>query len=229
MTEVPAPDVQPLEQPQMSQTLFEGTRILYKEMLKEMWVDGKLSAEEKTTLAKARETFGISLEEHNEMEQQVHIDAYIEALRIAMRQGELSENGRQVLDTMRQKFNISLDAQIAAEAEIVWMQKDIPTQQTLLLVDDEVTFLQMLSLRLKKRGYDIETASSVEEAIEKLGNFTPALILADLRFASTAMSGIDFFHFVRASQRLQNIPFLMMSGIGDDFIKRAGRRLGVTD
>lgn len=41
------------------------------------------------------------------------------------------------------------------------------------------------------------------------------------------MTGLEFYQKVRENPRLKSIPFLLMSGISDEFVVRAGMRLGV--
>lgn len=200
--------------------------LLYVELLKEFWMDGMLNEQEQQELKKVRDAFGISQEEHARLSRQVHMDAYIEALRIAWRDGLVSNNEEQVLQTMRRKFNITPEEHMSAEAHILWAKTAPNAKGTILVVDDEKTILLPLSLRLKRHGYTVLTAESVEAAIALAESSPPSLILSDLMFP-TGMSGLEFYEAVRKNPALKDIPFLLMSGIKDEFIIRAGLRLGI--
>jgi CheY-like chemotaxis protein len=202
---------------------------MYRELLREMWFDGAIIAEEEDELKKVRKIFKISDQEHRELEKQVHIDAYVEALRIAWRDGAVSQNEGEVLQMMRQKFNISMEEHMSAEAKILWA-KDAPLSKgSILIVDDEKAFLLSLAVYLKGRGYDIVTAESVEQALEMLQKNVPSLILADVFFGEGRQTGFEFYQHVRENPQLRDTPFLLMSGISDEFVVRAGMRLGVDD
>lgn len=200
---------------------------MYRELLKEMWFDGKLSEEELEELRKVRETFRISMDEHGELEKEVKVDAYIEALRIAWRDGTVSQSEKEALELMRQKYDITLEEHMSAEAKILWAKGTPNAKGTIVIADDDKTLLFSVASTLKKHGYDVITAESVEDALRTLERQTPALILADVMFPEPGMSGFEFYAKVRDDPRLKDIPFLLMSGISDEFVVRAGMRLGV--
>ncbi|MBF8248572.1 MAG: hypothetical protein HW374_1372 [Bacteroidetes bacterium] len=199
----------------------EGRIDVYRQMLKEVWFDGAVNALEAEQLKKARGIFRISENEHREMEKQVHIDAYVEALRIAWRDGAISNNEDQVLQIMRRKFNISTEEHLAAESKILWAKSSPHAKGTILIVDDEKSIVH-----LKKHGYDAVTAESPEKALELIEQNPPALILSDLNF-QTGMTGMDFYEKVRHNEAFRAIPFILMSGINDNFVIRAALRMGI--
>jgi CheY-like chemotaxis protein len=200
---------------------------LYRQLLKEMWFDGKITDTEGQELKKVRGMFKISDEEHLEIEKQIQIDAYVEALRIAWRDGVITQNESDVLQMMRQKFNISMEQHMSAEAKILWAKNTPGAKPSILLADDEETLLLSLAVKLRKHGYEVITAESVEQALEKLQQTIPSIIVSDLLFGEGIMSGIEFYQRVRDDARLKNVPFLLMSGISDEFVVRAGMRMGV--
>jgi CheY-like chemotaxis protein len=199
---------------------------MYRELLKEMWFDGKVTEGERKELRKVRDIFKITEEEAGELEKQVQVDAYVEALRIAWKDGAITQNENDVLVMMREKFNISMEEHLSAEAKILWA-KNAPRAKSILLADDEPTLLLTLATKLRGHGYEVLTAESVEKALEILQHSTPAIIVSDLLFGEAHLTGIEFYQRVRNDTRLQNVPFLLMSGISDEFVVRAGMRLGV--
>jgi DNA-binding response OmpR family regulator len=130
---------------------------------------------------------------------------------------------------MREKYNISMEEHMSAEAKILWAKNTPQTKAAVLLVDDEKTFLLSLAANLKKHGYDVVTAETVEQALEMLDQSAPSLILSDLLLGEGRLTGIEFYQRVRENRKLNNVPFLLMSGISDEFVARAGMRMGVDD
>ena len=59
-------------------------------------------------------------------------------------------------------------------------------KERVLLVDDDPRILESFSRRLMRQGFVVETASSGEEALLKLPEFLPDLVISDMR-----MPGID--------------------------------------
>jgi CheY-like chemotaxis protein len=200
---------------------------MYRELLKEMWFDGKVTEAEVRELKKVRDLFKITDAEHKELEKQIQIDAYVEALRIAWRDGAISQNENEVLQLMREKFNITMEEHMSAEAKILWAKNTPDAKSTILLADDEETLLLSLAANLRKHGYDVKTAESVEKALALLERSIPSIIVSDLLFGAGEQTGIEFYQQVRKDPRLNSVPFLLMSGISDEFVVRAGMRLGV--
>jgi CheY-like chemotaxis protein len=204
--------------------------IMYRQMLKEMWFDGKITADEEQELKKVRQMFNISQQEHLDAEKQVHIEAYVDALKTAWRDGVISSTENEVLQLMRQKFSISMEEHMSAETQILWAkQNKALTKGTVFIVDDDRTLLLSLAAALKKHGYDVLTAENIENGIKLLERTVPMLILSDLMFGSGQMTGLEFYQYVRNTQKFREIPFLLMSGISDEFVVRAGKRMGVDD
>ena len=200
---------------------------MYRELLKEIWFDGMVTTDETRELKKVRELFRISDEEHRDLEQQIKIDAYVEALRIAWKDGAISQGENDVLKLMREKFSITLEEHMSAEAKILWAKSTPNAKSTILLADDEETLLLSLAANLRRHGYDVTTAQSVEKALEILQKTIPSIIISDLLFGEGEDTGIEFYQRVRGEERLKDTPFLLMSGISDEFVVRAGMRMGV--
>ncbi len=227
----PAPQVKRSVPPEPSLDQWKpGERAsvaMYRELLKEMWFDGTVTNEESQELKKVRDLFRISDEEHKELEKQIQIDAYVEALRIAWKDGVISQGGNDVLQLMREKFNITMEEHMSAEAKILWAKSTPNAKFTILLADDEETLLLSLAAKLRQHGYDVMTAISVENALELLQKTIPSIIVSDLLFGEGQLTGLEFYQQVRENKGLNDTPFLLMSGISDEFVVRAGMRLGV--
>lgn len=224
---IPQPKL-PLPEP--SNRNEKASIVMYRELLKEMWYDGKLTPEEIGELQKVRQMFNITQQEHEEAEKQVHIEAYVDALKIAWRDGVISQTENAVLALMRERFNISMEEHLSAEANILWAKKNNAlTKAVLLIAEDDRTLLLSLAAKLKKHGYEVLTAERVPKALKLMEQTTPGLILSDLMFGEGEMTGLEFYHQVRNNPRTKEIPFLLMSGISDEFVVRAGVRMGIDD
>ncbi len=84
------------------------------------------------------------------------------------------------------------------------------SQTTIMLVDDDEDFLNLLDMRVKAAGYQTSLAYSGEEAIAKMRVHRPALVVTDLRMAG--MDGIHLFAKVREINHL--LPVIIMTAHG---------------
>jgi len=84
------------------------------------------------------------------------------------------------------------------------------TTYKILLVDDDVSLLKLLSIRLKSSGYEIETAESARHALTQLAIFQPHLVITDLRMAD--MDGLALFD--RIHQQHPSLPVILLTAHG---------------
>ena len=101
------------------------------------------------------------------------------------------------------------------------------TIRKILLVDDSKTELHYMSDLLGKRGYAIRTAENGEEAMRRLGEETPDLILMDV-----VMPGQNGFQLTRAitrDPRFANVPVIMCTSKNQETDKVWGMRQGARD
>ena len=59
--------------------------------------------------------------------------------------------------------------------------KNAKPKGRILLVDDDPGLLRLLSIRLRAETYEVEAVESAEQALAKLGRFSPDLVITDLR------------------------------------------------
>jgi CheY-like chemotaxis protein len=174
-----------------------------------------------------RGLFNITDEQHTHLENEIKIEAYVDALRVVLHDGVISDNEAQVLELMRKRYGITIDQHKDAEAKILDARRSPPAHGTILVVDDEKTILLTYAAILRRHGYTVLTAETVEDAMTILEKQTPSLILSDIMFPSQDQGGFEFYNQVRNTQRFDNVPFLLMSGVSDEYIIRAGMRLGI--
>jgi CheY-like chemotaxis protein len=99
--------------------------------------------------------------------------------------------------------------------------------QTILIVDDNPTNLEVLSETLTRSGYQVSVAIDGESAIEQVKYHLPALILLDIM-----MPGIDGFETckrLKKNSETCNIPIIFMTALADTDHKVKGFSLGAVD
>jgi len=80
----------------------------------------------------------------------------------------------------------------------------------ILIVDDEESFRNVLTVILRKEGYEVEGAANGEEGLDKISNAAFDHVLCDIR-----MPQMDGLEFLRESQKAgSEAPVIMMSAYG---------------
>lgn len=83
-------------------------------------------------------------------------------------------------------------------------------EHNVLVVDDEKNILKVVSLTLKKKNYNVDTARSSEEAIEKFNNNSYSLIITDIKLPGK--TGIDLLEYVKSKE--PDVPVIMITAFG---------------
>lgn len=94
-----------------------------------------------------------------------------------------------------------------------------------LLVDDEIEFVNTLAQRLKLRGYEVKTAGSGEECLEiyEAGSFD--IVVLDLMMPG--MNGLDVL--ARLKKYDKTIEVILLTGHGSTKEGMEGMKLGAAD
>jgi len=80
---------------------------------------------------------------------------------------------------------------------------------TVLVVDDDEVMRDALATLLSGEGYEVVTASNGREALDRLGETEPCVILLD--YAMPVMDGLAFREAQKADPRWSGIPVILIT------------------
>ena len=94
----------------------------------------------------------------------------------------------------------------------------------ILVVDDDPSIRQMLSLGLSQEGYEVQTAENGEIALEKIRQFDPQVIILDIM-----MPVMDGYELCQIIPQISNASTIMLTAkdTSQDIVK--GLRMGAND
>jgi two-component system chemotaxis response regulator CheY len=96
----------------------------------------------------------------------------------------------------------------------------------ILIVDDSPTIRRMVKASLTPLGTEFIEAASGLEAIERLAVGTIQLMVLDLNMPD--MHGLEVLGFVRANQKFQQLPILVLTTRDDAASRAAAMQAGAT-
>jgi twitching motility two-component system response regulator PilH len=99
--------------------------------------------------------------------------------------------------------------------------------QKILIVDDSKTELFHLSDILVKRGYSVRTAENGEEAMRRLEEDKPQLILMDV--VMPGQNGFQLTRSITRDPRFSDVPVIMCTSKSQETDKVWGMRQGARD
>jgi two-component system, OmpR family, alkaline phosphatase synthesis response regulator PhoP len=89
------------------------------------------------------------------------------------------------------------------------MEEVMENKPKLLLVDDEPDLVQMVSLRLKAAGYEVTTALDGQQALDKVKESRPDLMILDLMLPK--LDGYKVCRLLKFDERTKEIPILIFT------------------
>jgi CheY-like chemotaxis protein len=95
----------------------------------------------------------------------------------------------------------------------------------ILLVDDDALLVRMYQKKLENDGFTVATASDGVEALDKLGEFKPDLMLLDIMMPK--MNGLQVLEKMKNDGISKNTPVIVLTNVGanDEDVER-GLELG---
>ena len=97
----------------------------------------------------------------------------------------------------------------------------------ILTVDDDPKILKILLHTLRKEGFEVITAASGEEALEKAGKYLPDLVILDIMMPD--MDGYLTCSRLRTLPRGKRVPILILTGLDDANSIAQAYQHGATD
>jgi two-component system alkaline phosphatase synthesis response regulator PhoP len=98
----------------------------------------------------------------------------------------------------------------------------------ILVVDDEVYIVQILEFSLSRiEGYEVITATDGEEALEKVREGRPDLVVLDVMMPR--MDGYEACRRLKAEESTKDIPVILLSAKGRAMDQNKGFEVGADD
>jgi two-component system phosphate regulon response regulator PhoB len=96
-----------------------------------------------------------------------------------------------------------------------------------LIVDDERDLVRLLEFNLQQAGFETAVAYGGEEALQKVRQRTPDLVVLDLMLPD--IPGTEVCRQIKASPRTRHVPVLMLTARTDEVDRVVGFEVGADD
>jgi len=88
------------------------------------------------------------------------------------------------------------------------------TGRKILVIDDDPIFAKSARAVLESHGYQVDTARNQEEALARMGQEKPDLVLLDVMM-NWVLEGVTISQEMMSQKDLQHIPIIMVTSIRD--------------
>ncbi len=96
--------------------------------------------------------------------------------------------------------------------------------ERILVVDDEPNIVDLVTMYLEREGYRVDTAIDGAQALERIQELEPSLVVLDLMLPE-----VDGFEVCRQTRVHSDVPIIMLTARDDDVDKIVGLELGADD
>jgi DNA-binding response OmpR family regulator len=96
----------------------------------------------------------------------------------------------------------------------------------ILVAEDEPMLLKTIELKLKKEGYEVITTADGREAVAKIEETDPDLVITDIMMPY--VSGLEIVSIVRKKTN-KRIPIIMLSAMEQEKVVMEAFELGADD
>jgi two-component system, response regulator RegA len=124
---------------------------------------------------------------------------------------------------LKERVN-SVDMAISDVAEPA-MKIDIPGERTVLIVEDDKSFLQRLAKALEQRGFAVTIAESVADGLRQVERSAPAFAVVDMRLGDG--NGLDVISALKRSR--PEARGIILTGYGNIATAVNAVKLGAVD
>ena len=97
-------------------------------------------------------------------------------------------------------------------------------KESVLLVDDDATLLELLGEHLETTGYQVLRANRGTEALQVAAETKPELVVLDVM-----MPGMDGWEVCRRLRETSSVPIILLTAKDQEIDKLRGFRLGIDD
>jgi chemosensory pili system protein ChpA (sensor histidine kinase/response regulator) len=116
-------------------------------------------------------------------------------------------------------------ASAAGNAALAALMAGVTQAPLVLVVDDSITVRRVTQRLLKREGFRVALANDGLQALERLQEEKPAVVLSDIEMPR--MDGFDLVRNIRGDSQLKDLPIIMITSRIAEKHRDHARELGV--
>ena len=111
-----------------------------------------------------------------------------------------------------------------AELSSAAMDSAFPEANRILVADDSMTILAMVTSRLERAGYDVLTATRGDEALRLVQENKPRLVLLDVEMPG--LDGVEVARRIRADEEISGTFIVLLTSLSEESDVATGMAAG---
>ena len=192
-----------------SQQIEASVRQL-RAVLEKAWQFGVPKSDEAEEIQKLVRTLNIPPEVETSITREVKLMMYSKAVKEVIAKRKLLRSSSSTLEWLRKIYQISINEYLEYESHFLMELVKGQFRGTMLFVSMDEKLRGVLVPRFKEIGFAVASASSIEEALNKVEKLNPSIVLCDTMSEMGVLSGFKFLHFWRTRPKFETVPFILL-------------------
>ena len=193
----------------VNQQLEASVRQL-RAVLEKAWQYGEPKSDEAEEIQKLVRILNISPEVEASITREVKLMMYGKAVKEVIAKRKLLRSSSSTLEWLRKIYQISINEYLEYESHFLMELVTSQFRGTMLFVSPDENLQGELVPRFKEVGFAVASASSIEEALDKVEKLNPAIVVCDTMSEMGGLSGFKFLHFWRTRPKFETVPFILL-------------------
>ena len=214
---------------EMKQHELQGAVKKFRVEMEKVWMNGAPKERESQSLHELASSMGIPEDVERTLRREVKLDMYSRAVKEVVAKRKLLKSSSNTLEWLRKVYQITIEEYLEYESKFLMDLVADQFKGTILVVSADERSTRDLSGKLKMSGFAVVTATSPENALEKIEKVNPHYILCDTQFPAANLSGVKFLQVLRVNPKFSYIPFILLCDAKDDVLQLRSSELRPTE
>jgi cell fate (sporulation/competence/biofilm development) regulator YlbF (YheA/YmcA/DUF963 family) len=193
----------------VNQQLEASVRQL-RAVLEKAWQFGVPKSDEAEEIQRLVRALNISPEVEASITREVKLMMYGKAVKEVIAKRKLLRSSSSTLEWLRKIYQISINEYLEYESHFLMELVTGQFRGTMLFISSDENLRKELVPRFKEAGFAVASASSAEEALDKVEKLNPAIVVCDTMAETGGLSGFKFLHFWRTRPKNETVPFILL-------------------
>jgi hypothetical protein len=193
----------------VNQQLEASVRQL-RAVLEKAWQYGEPKSDEAEEIQKLVRILNISPEVEASITREVKLMMYGKAVKEVIAKRKLLRSSSSTLEWLRKIYQISINEYLEYESHFLMELVTSQFRGTMLFVSPDENLQGEFVPRFKEVGFAVASASSIEDALDKVEKLNPAIVVCDTMSEMGGLSGFKFLHFWRTRPKFETVPFILL-------------------
>ena len=178
--------------------------------LEKAWQFGAPKINESEEVKRLVRILNISSDVETSVTREVKLTMYGKAVKEVIAKRKLLRSSSSTLEWLRKIYQVSINEYLEYESHFLTELVTSQFRGTMLFVSPDEKLRGDFVPRFKEIGFAVASASTAEEALEKVEKLNPAIVLCDTMSEKGGLSGFKFLHFWRTRSKNQTVPFILL-------------------